>query len=64
MVSWQTMVSIAFDIADSKGAEFENISDGGQFMSDLAQVWSQNKDEVKQMTESQARNYLKEMIEA
>jgi len=64
MVSWQTMVSIAFDIADGKGATFDGISDGGQFMSELAELWSQNKQEVKQMTESQARSYLRDRIEA
>jgi hypothetical protein len=58
------MVSIAFDIAESKGAQFENISDGGQFMSELAEVWSMNKDDIKQMTESQARSYLKKVVEA
>jgi len=58
------MVSIAFDIADSKGAQFQNISDGGQFMSELAEVWSQDKDKIKQMTKSQARSYLMEMVEA
>jgi len=64
MVSWQTMVSIAFDIAERKGAQFDGITDGGQFMSDLSQVWTENKDEIKQMTESQARSYLMKVIEA
>lgn len=58
------MVSIAFDVAESKGAQFQNISDGGQFMSELAEVWSADKDRIKQMTESQARSYLMDVIEA
>jgi hypothetical protein len=58
------MVSIAFDIAESKGAQFDGITDGGQFMSELSEVWAMNKDSIKQMTESQARSYLKKVIEA
>jgi hypothetical protein len=64
MVSWQKLVELAFDIADQKGAEFEGISDGGEFMSDLAAVWSQNKEQWKQYTEQQARNELLKVIEA
>jgi len=64
MVSWQTLVEIAFDVADEKGAQFAGISDGGAFMSDLAQVWSQNKETWRQYTEQQARNELKDIIEA
>lgn len=58
------MVSVAFDIADSKGAQFDGIDDGGEFMSELADVWQQDKDEIKQMTESQARSYLRDMVQA
>lgn len=64
MVSWQTMVSIAFDIAEQKGATFNGISDGGQFMTELAEVWSSDKDKIKQMTESQMRSYLLDKVEA
>lgn len=63
MVSWQTLVSIAFDIADMKGAQFENIDDGGGFLEDLAEVWRQDKSRLKQMTEEQARNYLMDKVE-
>lgn len=64
MVSWQTLVRIAFEIAEQKGAEFDGIEEGGQFMSDLAAVWSQNKAEYKGYTERQARSELQQLIEA
>lgn len=63
MVSWQTLVSIAFDIAETKGAEFENIDDGGGFLTDLSVVWNADKQRLKQMTEEQARNYLMDKVE-
>jgi len=64
MVSWQTVVELGFDIAEQKGAQFTGISDGGEFMADLAEAWSQNKDEWRGYTRSQARSQLEEMIEA
>lgn len=64
MVSWQTFVSIAFDTAEQKGAQFENIDEGGKFMSDLAMVWQQDKEQYKQMTEQQARDLLDDLVEA
>lgn len=64
MVSWQTFVEIAFDVADDKGAQFAGITEGGAFMSDLGDVWSENKQEYKQMTQAQARNELESMVEA
>jgi len=62
MVTWQTLVEIAFDVADDKGAQFQGISDGGQFMSQLAELWSQNKETWKQYTEQQARQELEEVV--
>jgi len=64
MVSWQTFVEIGFDVAEQKGAQFSGISDGGAFMSDLAEVWSQNKEEYRQLTESQTRSRLRNLVEA
>lgn len=64
MVTWQKLVEIAFDVADDKGAQFEGISDGGQFMSQVAELWSQNKETWKQYTEAQARRELEEVVTA
>lgn len=64
MVSWQTFVSLAFDEAKRKGAQFENIDDGGDFMSDVAEVWQSDKESYKQMTEKQARNAIRQMVSA
>jgi len=64
MVSYQKFVELAFDEAKAKGASFDGIDQGGDFMSDVASVWSQNKEELKQLTEQQARNRLREMVTA
>lgn len=64
MVSYQAFVKIAFDEAKAKGASFAGIDDGGDFMTDVAAVWSERKDEFKPLTERQARSRLSEMIEA
>lgn len=64
MVSWQTFVKLSFDEAKKKGAQFQNIEDGGTFMEDVAQVWQADKDRLKGYTERQARNYIKERVSA
>lgn len=64
MVSWQTVVSISFEIAEQKGAQFDGIEDGGEFMSQLSEYWSMNKDDLKQMTEQQAENDLRTVIDS
>jgi len=63
MVSWQTLVGIAFDVAEDKGASFRGIEDGASFMEDLGMYWSENKDSLKQMTEKQARSHLQEVVQ-
>lgn len=63
MVSWQTFVEIAFDVADDKGAQFAGITEGGAFMSDLGELWSQEKEHYIQMTEAQARSELEDLVE-
>lgn len=64
MVSWQTFVSIAFDTAKGKGAQFEGIDDGGDFLTQLSEVWEADKERYIQMTERQVRNDLEDMVEA
>lgn len=64
MVSWQTFVSIAFDTAKGKGAQFEGIDDGADFVTQLSEVWNSDKQRYKQMTERQIRNQLQDMVEA
>ena len=63
MVSWQTFVSIAFDIANTKGGEFDGIEDGSGFLSDLSMVWQQDKEQYKQMTKAQVRDVLDDLVE-
>jgi len=64
MVSYQTFVKLAFDEAKAKGASFQGIDEGGDFMTDVAAVWSQNKETYKQLTEQQTRSRLRDMVEA
>jgi len=64
MVSYQTFVKIAFDEAKAKGATFQGIDEGGDFMTDVAAVWSENKDTYKQLTEQQTRNRVRDLVEA
>jgi hypothetical protein len=64
MVSYQTFTKLAFDVARRKGAQFEGIDEGGDFIEDVAAVWQSNKESLLQMTEQQARNYLQERVEA
>lgn len=64
MVSWQTFVEIAFDVAEDKGAQFAGITEGGAFMSDLGDLWSSEKEKYKQLTRQQTRRELEQVVEA
>jgi len=64
MVSYQRFVALAFDVARTKGAEFEGIDSGGDFLSDVARLWNSDKERWKQMTERQARNALDDRVSA
>jgi len=64
VVSYQKFVELAFDEAKSKGASFDGIDEGGDFMTDVAAVWSKNKEQYKQLTEQQTRNRLQDMVSA
>lgn len=64
MVSYQTFVEIAFDEAKRKGATFNGIDEGGDFLTDVAEVWSRNKETFKQLTEQQARSRIQDMVSA
>lgn len=64
MVTWQKLVEIGFDVAKRKGATFNGIDEGGDFITDLSKVWNNDKEEIKQMTERQAENYLNKLVES
>lgn len=64
MVSYQTFVKLAFDEAKAKGAQFEGIDEGGDFITDVAALWQAEKETYKQLTERQARKRLKERVTA
>lgn len=62
MVSYQTMVSMAFEIVDEEGGSFENIDETGEFLSQLGSLWTENKSRIKQWSESRTRRFLEERI--
>lgn len=64
MVNYTTFTSIAFDVAEEKGATFSGITEGGAFLSELGDLWNQNKQQYLQMTEQQMRAELQQQIEA
>jgi len=65
MVSYQKFTSIAIDVAQSKGAQFNGIGDGGTFVGNVVSVlWNQHRDELKGMTIQQARQFAQQHIEA
>lgn len=64
MVSYQTFVELAFDVAENRNMRFDGIEDGGQFMSQLGAHWRENKQEIKQMTRAQARSHLEGVVTA
>jgi hypothetical protein len=63
MVSYQTYTAIAFDIAKDKGAQFDGIEDGGDFISDIAEYWSAETQALTQMTEAQVRADIRPLIQ-
>lgn len=64
MVSYQKFTSLCYEVAKEKGVQFEGIADGGQFTSEIAAYWNENKDRLKQMTVSQARDVARDIVEA
>lgn len=64
MVSYQTWTSIAFEVANEKGAQFESIEDGGEAIEVFASIWRDRKDELSRATMTEARRVANEEITA
>ena len=62
MVSYQTLTSIAYDVAKQKGAEFVGISSGQEVIAVVSECWNEDSEKLKQMTEQQARQYMEDSI--
>lgn len=62
MVSWQRFVGLAFQVADTKGVQFAGIDEGADFITALSQLWQEDQQSIKQMTEQQTINYLNERV--
>lgn len=63
MVSYQKFTSICYKMAKKKGVQFEGISDGAAFTSQIADYWNKNKTDVKPMTVSQATDLAEEIVQ-
>jgi len=57
------MVAIAYEVAADKGVQFDGITDGGDFISQLSVVWQDNKAELKQATRQQTYQTLERIIQ-
>jgi hypothetical protein len=64
MVRYSTWTSIAFDVAKSKGATFTGNppTAAADIISVAAEVWRENPERYKQLTEAQAREVLDQEI--
>lgn len=60
MPRYNQWTSIAFDVAKQKGAQFTGNppTAAGQIISVAAEVWRENPEKYRNMTESQARDVL------
>ena len=65
MVSYQKFTSIAFEVAQSKGAQINGVGDGGTFVGNVVSVlWRQHRDDLTGMTIQQARQFAQNHIQA
>lgn len=63
MVSYQTLTKLAFEIAEEKGSRPGSLREGGAFVADVAEYWNANKDRLKGLTEEQAREDLRRVVQ-
>lgn len=65
MVNYQLFMSIAFDVAREKGAQFEGqrSEDAQALMRLVSDLWNEDKARIKGMQKAQARGLLEDEIE-
>lgn len=67
MPGYQKFVGLAFDVAKAKGASFETTNgppeNSAAIMEIAAKLWTKKKDEIKPMTNAQARQLLEGAIQ-
>lgn len=63
MVSYQAFVSIVFETAREKGAQFDGIEDGQPVMTLVSELWNENKQKLQRMTQAEAKRYAQEEVE-
>lgn len=63
MVSYQKWTSIVFDVAKSKGAQFEGISDGQPVVQLASEVWQERKADLNTATDAEARRIAQDEVQ-
>lgn len=63
MVKYQKFISLAFDEAKGQGMEFNSLEQSNNALQLFAQLWSENKDEIKAFAVREAKEYLHDQID-
>lgn len=63
MVSYQRWTSIVFDVAQSEGAQIDNIADGSSVISVAAEIWRDRRGELSTATIAEARDVARQEID-
>lgn len=61
MVTYQAFVSLVYD--ETPDGAIASASENSEFLADIGRFWSENRDELKPMTRSQARDVVQESLE-
>lgn len=62
MVKYQKFISLCFAEAKGQGARFETLEDSNEALPIFANLWSENKEEVKKLAVREAKEYVHDQI--
>jgi len=62
MVSYQAFVSLVYD--ETPDGSIESADENSEFMSSIGQYWTNNSEDLKPMTQAQARERIREDLQA
>lgn len=60
MVKYQEFVSLVFEIARERGRTIDSLEDSQEFLGIAADLWSDNKETLKELTTPATKEWLKE----
>lgn len=63
MVKYQKFISLAFDEAKGQGAQFNSLDESNEALQLFADLWSNNKEEIKAFAVREAKEYLHDQID-